>query len=145
MPSKPKATPIKKRSNHKGGKPRKLDDQQCKYITELAAIGHTAEEIGPFLNIHPTAITTTYRAEYLLGMNQMKNSLRHAQFVKGVKDGNVTMLIWLGKQHLGQTDLGPLNPGDNMSEVEMTITTIKKTKTVKKDEDSTSSREKTDE
>ena len=33
-----------------------------------------------------------------------KISLRRAQFQKAVKDGNVTMQIWLGKQMLGQKD-----------------------------------------
>lgn len=33
-----------------------------------------------------------------------KMSLRRRQFKAAVEDGNVTMLIWLGKQYLGQKD-----------------------------------------
>ena len=31
-------------------------------------------------------------------------SLRRRQFKTALEDGNVTMQIWLGKQHLDQTD-----------------------------------------
>jgi hypothetical protein len=38
-----------------------------------------------------------------LGAQTGKASLRRMQF-KAAEDGNVTMLIWLGKQFLGQKD-----------------------------------------
>jgi hypothetical protein len=33
-----------------------------------------------------------------------KKCLRRRQWSEAVDDGNVTMMIWLGKQHLGQSD-----------------------------------------
>jgi len=42
---------------------------------------------------------------YLQEKRAKGDSLIHAkQFSKGVKEGNVTMLIWLGKQRLGQVE-----------------------------------------
>lgn len=39
-------------------------------------------------------------------------SLRRAQWTAGVVNGNVTMLIWLGKQMLGQSDKTQIDTSD---------------------------------
>ena len=131
MATKPKDTPIVKKKS-KAGRPRKIDDKLAKLISGMAAIGHTAEEIGPFLGVNPKAITTTYREYYMEGFNRMKNSLRHAQFKKAVIEGHATMLIWMGKQFLDQTDNGPLNPDSDVGDVELVITVLKREKIIKK-------------
>lgn len=41
---------------------------------------------------------------YQRGLSNAKMSLRRAQFIKAVNEGNPTMQIWLGKQLLGQRD-----------------------------------------
>ena len=43
------------------------------------------------------------REAYKRGMLSAGVSLRHYQFMQA-KSGNTTMLIWLGKQYLGQRD-----------------------------------------
>ena len=45
------------------------------------------------------------------GRQQLKNSLRRAQ-LRVALDGNATLLIWLGKQILGQAE-NPVNTDDN--------------------------------
>jgi len=60
---------------------------------------------------------------------ETKNSLRRAQ-LKVALDGNVTMLIWLGKQMLGQSEtkisdsneILPWNEQEQVNEVDETAT-----------------------
>ncbi len=60
-------------------------------------------EIAAFLNCHPDTITNRFQEVYLKGREQGKAKLRDLQ-LKAANSGNVTMLIWLGKQYLGQRD-----------------------------------------
>ena len=45
---------------------------------------------------------------------------------------HATMLIWMGKQFLDQTDNGPLNPDSDVGDVELVITVLKREKIIKK-------------
>jgi hypothetical protein len=38
------------------------------------------------------------------GRANLKHSILRKQYEVGITDKNVTMLIWMGKQHLGQAD-----------------------------------------
>ncbi|MDD3135007.1 MAG: hypothetical protein PHF64_00765 [Methanoregula sp.] len=72
---------------------------------KLAIILCTQSEIAAVLNV-PLS-TLEHDPEFLRihkkGMETGKASLRRMQY-KGAEAGNATMLIWLGKQHLGQRD-----------------------------------------
>lgn len=76
---------------------------------ELAGIMCTEEEIGRVLGfsrewINKRKKTDAQLAEALeLGRENGKATLRRLQWA-GAMSGNATMLIWLGKQHLGQMD-----------------------------------------
>lgn len=77
------------------------------YVTveKLASIQCTQEEIANFLDISTRTLQRDkeFCRIYKKGMENGKMSLRRMQFKKA-NDGNVSMLIWLGKQYLGQTD-----------------------------------------
>mgnify|MGYP001161897974 CR=1 FL=1 len=78
----------------------------------LCAIQATKEEIAFTLGVSESTISAwcqrTYGTSYIEAWKKFsvdgKTSIRRAQFKKGVEDGDKTMLIWLGKQYLGQSD-----------------------------------------
>lgn len=77
------------------------------YVTveKLANIQCTQEEISNFLGISTRTLQKDeeFLRIYKKGLDNGKMSLRRWQYKKA-QDGNVSMLIWLGKQYLGQTD-----------------------------------------
>lgn len=74
-------------------------------VFNLAAIMCTNEEIGQVLGLSPTAIKNKYQKVIDQGRAQGKKSLRRSQFEKAIA-GDVRMLIFLGKNYLGQSDTG---------------------------------------
>lgn len=72
----------------------------------------TLEEIAAFFSIDIVTIENFCKRKYGTSYSKVfrqkrgsgKVSLRRAQWKKGVEEGNTTMLIWLGKQYLGQRD-----------------------------------------
>ena len=92
------------------GRPRKVLDEDL--VMELAKIGCTAQEIADMFQVDRKTIYNNYKHILHEGWSHMKESLRRAQY-KAAMNGNVTMLIWLGKQSLGQKD----QPVDHSSPV----------------------------
>ena len=83
------------------GRPRvKVDPEQ---VRNLAQIGCTVEEIADVLGCGKSTIEKRFRAELESGRLRCRSSLRRMQF-KAAQGGNTTMMIWLGKQLLGQKD-----------------------------------------
>ena len=82
-------------------RPRKIVD--VKELENLAMIGCTVEEIGGILGISHDTITRRYASVLEKGRMRRNKSLRGKQFELAMK-GDRTMLIWLGKQVLGQSD-----------------------------------------
>lgn len=84
------------------GRPKKeLDEEQ---IRELASIQCTDGEIAAVMRCHVDTIRDRFSTIINEAREAGKKSLRRAQWDKAVKDGNATMLIWLGKHYLGQKD-----------------------------------------
>ena len=72
-------------------------------VEKLAGLGCTNTEIASFFDVGEHVIRKSY-AEFLeKGRDKGKIRLRQWQ-MKAAERGNVAMLIWLGKQMLGQTD-----------------------------------------
>lgn len=74
-------------------------------VRKLARLQCTQQEIADCLDI---SIDTLQRDErfmelYRRGMNHGRMSVRRAQY-RAMLQGNQTMLVWLGKQYLGQRD-----------------------------------------
>ena len=73
-------------------------------VTKLASLHCTNMEIAEFFGCDESLIRKSY-SEYLTkGRAEMKLRLRQLQW-KSAEKGNAVMLIWLGKQILGQSDI----------------------------------------
>jgi AraC-like DNA-binding protein len=72
-------------------------------VRKLAGLGCTNEEIASFVGCSHDTLTRRFKQELEDGRAQGKASLRRKQWETAMS-GNVTMLIWLGKQYLAQTD-----------------------------------------
>lgn len=78
---------------------------------KLCAIQCTLEEIAAYFNCSADTIERAVKRHYKSGFADVfaqkrghgKVSLRRVQFQKAL-EGNPTMMIWLGKQYLGQTE-----------------------------------------
>lgn len=95
------------------GRPRKeIDKAEFEKLCEFQC---TQEEICGWFDITDKTLSSWCKREYGLGFSEIyakkrglgKISLRRAQF-QAAQRGNATMLLWLGKQYLGQKDA----PGD---------------------------------
>ena len=84
------------------GRPKKynLDTNQ---VEQLASFGCTDTEIASFFDISRTTLERNYEQYMTKGRESGKIRLRQMQWASA-KKGNVAMLIWLGKQLLGQSD-----------------------------------------
>ena len=90
-------------TKHPGGRPKAVIDYG--YVEKLAAIHCTEGEISAVLGV---SVRTLQRDDefcriYKKGIEIGKSSIRRAQFKKAI-GGDTSMLIWLGKQMLGQSD-----------------------------------------
>lgn len=114
MAAKTKANSLtsnKKAGNKGAGRPPALqpDKRTLATIRGLGRIQATTRECAAVLGVsHPTFLSFIQKhpeaAEVLDQGKQMgTRSLRRQQF-KAAENGNPTMLVWLGKQYLGQSD-----------------------------------------
>lgn len=94
----------------KGGRPRVEIDYEK--IDSLAGIFCTSDEIVAFLGVCHDTIDQNIKRQFGIGFSDYikqkqqgtgKPSLRRMQYL-AAKNGSVAMLIWLGKQYLGQKD-----------------------------------------
>lgn len=76
-------------------------------VYKLAGIGSTDREIANWFDINEDTLRYNFADSLLKGREDLRRSLRHAQ-LKLALSGNATMLIWLGKNLLNQSD----NPTD---------------------------------
>ena len=83
------------------GRPRKMVDEKA--ILELASKGRTLTEIAAYCGVSDDTISRRFAEIVKRGRLLMCGSLRAKQFQLAMR-GNATMLIWLGKQELSQTD-----------------------------------------
>ena len=72
-------------------------------VYKLAALGCTMEEMADWFQIHRETLKYNFSEYIAKGQAELKTRLRRAQ-IKTALDGNATMLVWLGKNVLGQTD-----------------------------------------
>lgn len=88
------------------GRPRKIVDESR--IIELASKAHSFNGIAVMLGISEDTLRRNYSAACDKGRELMRTSLLNKQYevAMGNEESkpNPIMLIWLGKQHLGQAD-----------------------------------------
>lgn len=94
----------KRHTKHPVGRP--PIEVDWKRVYRMAKIHCTVEEIGFVLGVHHQTLNNKpeFQELYQRGWNYGKMSLRRAQFNCAIKEGNPTMMIWLGKNVLGQKD-----------------------------------------
>lgn len=80
-------------------------------VYKLAAFGCTMEEMADWFGINRETLKYNFIEYINKGRADTKQRLRNAQ-IKLALGGNAAMLIWLGKNMLGQSD-NPLNREDN--------------------------------
>ena len=85
----------------KTGRPRKIIDP--KQVEDLAAYGCTYAEIGAVVGCDKATISRRFATEVAKGHDNLRMSIRRMQ-VQAANKGNIVMMIWLGKQYLGQQD-----------------------------------------
>jgi len=83
------------------GRPKKVIDE--KQVEALAGINCSYEEMAAVLDCDERTLSRNFAQAIKKGRALHKMSLKRKQHEQAMA-GNVTMLIWLGKQHLGQTD-----------------------------------------
>lgn len=89
----------------------KAVDIDMKVVEGMASIGGTNVEIAEYLGVSEAVIRKRCKAELLKARANLRLRLRKAQINKALA-GNPTMLIWLGKQMLGQADKQEIAVGD---------------------------------
>ena len=72
-------------------------------VQKLAALGCKDHEIAEWFLIDSNSLRYNFSAQLIKGRNQLKQSIRKAQ-IQLALGGNAVMLIWLGKNILGQSD-----------------------------------------
>ena len=76
-------------------------------VYKVAAIGCSDREIARWFSMEESTLRYNFSEIIANAREDLKQSLRHAQ-LKLALGGNATMLIWLGKQILGQQE-NPMN------------------------------------
>ena len=103
--------------------PRQLLDIDEKKVEALASYGCTTTEIAAFFGCDVSTISKRFSKIIAKGKESGKIRLRQKQFEVAMK-GNVSMLIWLGKQVLDQKDKQEFGIGaaaDDDREFQVTI------------------------
>lgn len=77
-----------------------IDPEQ---VEKLASLGCKNSEIADFFGCSPETIERRFAPELTKGRAQVRISLRRWQ-LEAARKGNATLLVWLGKQMLGQRD-----------------------------------------
>ena len=72
-------------------------------IQMLASFGCSITEIAKYFMIDESTVRKKYKDELETGRESLKVKLRQLQWDHAAR-GNTALLIWLGKQYLGQTD-----------------------------------------
>ena len=102
-----------------GGRPRVNFSDKLSLVRKLASIQCTDEEIAAGLGCSQDTLARGRKREpdldaaILEGRAKGRMSLRRAQYRKAM-EGNPAMLIWLGKQVLGQRERADLEDMDEM-------------------------------
>ena len=84
-------------------------------IKKLASIGLTVAEIAAVEGVCKRTLERNCLDTVDIGRLTMNASLRRKQY-ECAMSGNVTMLIWLGKQHLEQADKHVIDQNTNITQ-----------------------------
>lgn len=82
---------------------RKQLDIKPKQVEQMASWGVPASDMANYFGCSPESITVKFKDSLIKGKENLKMKLRRKQ-IQVALSGNVSMLIWLGKNYLGQVD-----------------------------------------
>ena len=85
-------------------------------IQMLASFGCSITEIAKYFRIDESTVRKKYKDELETGRESLKVKIRTLQ-LKFAERGNTALLIWLGKQYLGQTDRKEIDLIGNLESV----------------------------
>ena len=85
------------------GRPKKYDIDTDQ-LFKLAKYNLTNIEIADIFGCSADLLEKNYSEFLTKGRGELKKRLRQAQYEEAVDSRNITMLIWLGKQILGQSE-----------------------------------------
>ena len=88
--------------NKKVGRPKLNIDPET--VRKLARLHCTMQEMADFFGCHRDTLHNNFSAEITKGRAEGNISLRRKQWQVAVEKGNPVLLIWLGKQMLGQVN-----------------------------------------
>lgn len=91
-------------------------------VEKLASFGCSNRDIADFYGCTESLISKSYSSFIIKGRAKRKIKLRQLQW-RAAERGNVSMLIWLGKQYLGQSEY-PMGDEDEMVDGELEIVEI---------------------
>lgn len=106
------------------GRPKKnLTPKEWDSVKYMCMIHCTGEEIAGVMQMDYDTLNRNCKDKFGFGISEYikrnqsngKMSLRRAQW-KAAESGNVSMLIWLGKQWLGQREQQDISIGGNMDD-----------------------------
>lgn len=120
--SKPKERELPNKSEYIEERLNKKRFSRRSLIQRMATIGCTEAEIMTVLNLTRNELNI-FRPALDLGRAFLRTSLRHKQYQQALK-GNTTMLIWLGKQILGQRE-DPGAPSETTNLLEQLVKVMK--------------------
>ena len=89
---------------------RPLKEVDEKLVESLASVGCTNKEIATLAGCSDDTLTRRFADTLEMGRATLRMSLRREQ-VKRAQAGNVGMLVWLGKNLLGQSDKTEVKAG----------------------------------
>lgn len=79
-------------------------EEKRESIYKLAKLGCTSTEIADVVGIGQKSLYEHWKDDLDKGRGELKCSLRKAQIESAIRDRNTQMLVWLGKQYLGQCE-----------------------------------------
>ena len=97
-------------------RPKKYDIDPEK-VEQLAGFGCSNTEIASFFGCDESLIRKSYSENLIKGRDKGKIRLRQLQW-RAAERGNTSVLIWLGKQILGQTDKTEVSWDNPVGDVE---------------------------
>jgi hypothetical protein len=86
------------------------------HVYKLARLGATQAEMADFFECDHSTISKRFSQEIAKGKAELILKLRRLQ-LRAAENGNLTMLIWLGKNMLGQCD----KPKDEQTEEKINV------------------------
>jgi len=94
------------------------------------------------LGCSKSALENNYLDVIDQGRANLRASILRRQYEVGITDKNVTMLIWMGKQHLGQSDKKAVEIDDNRNVEDFTTDALKQILTDLRSEDAIEAKKK---